>query len=128
MDDAIARKRAPEPHGRRRMSTGGLRGRAWWIIRNRSVVTLDDLLRTLADGSERDAESNLGKYLRALERAGILKRDMSRVPGTAITSNGHIRYLLVIDCGPQAPVWRASRGEVYAPGNGNTYSMGGDHE
>lgn len=122
------RKRATEPEGRKRMKTGGLRRQAWWILRNRRETTLENLLRTLADGTQKDAAGNLGKYLRALERAGILKRGTHRTPGAALTSNGHIRYALAIDCGPDAPVWRTSRNEVFAPSTGETYPIGAVHE
>lgn len=121
-------KRAAEPNGRLRMKSGGLRQRAWWILRNRKETTLEGLLNTLNDGQQKDAASNLGKYLRALERAGILKRAAQRVPGATLTSNGHIRYQLVIDCGMDAPLWRASRKEVFAPSTGTVYPLGGRHD
>ena len=122
------RKRATEPNGRPRFKTRGLRQRAWWVLRNRKEVTIEGLLNTLNDGQQKDAPSNLGKYLRALERAGIIKRSAQRVPGTALTSNGHIRYILVIDCGLEAPLWRANKKEVYAPSTGVTYPIGDSHE
>lgn len=122
------RKRAAEPNGRLRLKTSGLRQRAWWILRNRKETTLEGLLNTLNDGQQKDAFSNLGKYLRALERAGILKRAAQRVPGTTLTSNGHIRYQLVIDCGMEAPAWRISRKEIFAPSTGVVYPLGGRNE
>lgn len=106
-----------------RTVTAGLRQRAWWIIRNRKESTLPQLLSTLADGNEKDASSNLGKYLRALERAGIIKRAAKRVAGDKLTSNGHIRYLLQIDCGSSAPVHRISQNAVYAPDTQAIYPM-----
>jgi hypothetical protein len=101
----------------------GLRQRAWWVMRRRIKFTLPELLATLADGTERDAIGNLGKYVRALERAGILSRETERKPGAALTSNGHISYLLVVNAGRKAPVWRASRNEVYDPNSGETHPM-----
>lgn len=106
-----------------RTITQGLRQRAWWVLRNRKEATIPQLLFTLADGEQKDASSNLGKYLGALEKARILGRSATRVPGTSITSNGHVRYLLLIDCGIAAPVWRVSRNEVYAPDSGETYPI-----
>ncbi|BBE51182.1 hypothetical protein OYT1_ch1635 [Ferriphaselus amnicola] len=106
-----------------RTVTAGLRQRAWWILRNRKETTLPQLLSTLADGQEKDATSNLGKYLRALERAGIVSRAAKRVPGNDPTSNGHIRYLLQIDCGSSAPVYRVSQNAVYAPDTQTLYPM-----
>lgn len=89
---------------------GGLRGRAWWLMRTTARFTLDELLLTLADGSECDAPGNLRKYLRGLERAGVLKRLKRREPGTAPTSPGHVIWRLARDLGPLAPVWREQSG------------------
>lgn len=117
------RKRAPETSPRRRMNSGGLRAKAWWVMRNRKSATLESLLNTLADGSQKDAESNLRKYLNALARAGILKVETRRQPGKALTSNGHHRYSLVIDCGVSAPVWRKSLNQVYCPDTAQIYEI-----
>ena len=117
----MARKGQQSP----RTVTTGLRQRAWWILRNRKSTTLPELLSTIADGHEKDAESNVGRYLRALVKAGILSVAKDRVPGGAMTSNGYKRYCLVVDCGEDAPVWRASRGEVYVPAWGEAGGMAG---
>jgi len=61
--------------GRRRIErTNGLRERAWWLMRELRKFTVADLLTTLADGSERDAHGNLGRYLSVLEQAGVVQR------------------------------------------------------
>ncbi|OHD24108.1 MAG: hypothetical protein A2Y38_12285 [Spirochaetes bacterium GWB1_59_5] len=106
-----------------RTVTLGLRQRAWWVMRRRISVTLPELLSTLADGTERDAASNLGRYLRALEKAGIIRREAARQPGAATTSNGHIRYQLIINAGRKAPVWRIKSEVVYDPNSGIVYDM-----
>lgn len=108
-----------------RTVTYGLRTRAWWVLRNHPAkgATLPQLLSTLTDGKEKAAASNVGKYIRALARAGILKESARREPGAALTSNGHIRYLLAIDCGQSAPVWREKSREVYAPDLDTVYPM-----
>lgn len=100
-------------------SAGGLRERAWWLARTTRRFTLDELLLTLADGTEGDAAGNLGKYLRGLERVGVLRRLARRVPGLAPTSNGHVIWRLVRDLGPLAPVWRQrGGGAVWDPNKG----------
>lgn len=71
-----------------RTKTIGLRQRAWWVMRRCVSFTLPELLATLADGSERDAINNLGKYVRALERQGSSPGKASasqalRLPATA---------------------------------------------
>lgn len=106
-----------------RTVTLGLRQRAWWVMRKRGSCTLPELLQTLADGTERDAASNLGKYLRAMEKAGIIEREAARQPGAAPTSPGHIRYRLVVDEGRKAPVWRAQNNSVYDPNSGMVYEI-----
>lgn len=120
------RKRAVELNPRHRMSSRGLRAKAWWIIRNRRDTTLENLLNTINDASQKDAESNIGKYLRALTIAGILKVQPTRAKGTALTSNGHYRYVLAIDCGEKAPVWRQPLKQIYCPSTGDIYSLVAD--
>lgn len=119
----IIRKRAIETSPRRRMNSGGLRAKAWWVMRNRKNATIESLLNTLADGTQRDAESNLRKYLNALARAGILKVEAKRQPGKSLTSNGLHRYSLVIDAGVTAPIWRKSLNQVYCPDTAQTYDL-----
>lgn len=109
-----------------RTVTTGLRQRAWWVMRRRTHFTLSDLLHTLADGTERAAASNLGRYLRALEKAGIIKREAKRKAGSALTSNGHLSYQLVINEGRKAPVSRAKSATVFDPNSGIVY--GGSDE
>lgn len=100
----------------------GLRARAWWVMRETPRFTLASLLSIVADGDERDAASNLGKYLRALARAGILA-EAGRDQPASLTSNGDKVYRLRVNRGPKAPVWRASRGEVYDPNSGAVYAL-----
>lgn len=111
---------------RSRSSTRGLRERAWWLMRAWRKFTLADLLTTLADGSERDATSNLGKYLAALGRAGIVKRLQRRSPGLSETSNGHVIWWLAKDIGPAAPVWRQAHKAVYDPNSGQLFACEGE--
>ena len=51
-----------------------LRTRVWNLIRIRSLWSVDDLLMTLADGTEKDAEKGLKRYIRALLKAGYVER------------------------------------------------------
>lgn len=103
-----------------RKKTHGLRQQAWWVMRRRVVFTLPELLATVATGAEKDATSNIGRYVRALEKAGILKID-GRAPPESVTSNGCMRYRVVIDNGRKAPVWRQHVGGVYDPNTGDCY-------
>lgn len=100
----------------------GLRARAWWVMRETGRFTINGLLAIVADGGEADAASNLRKYIHALTRAGVLAVD-GREPPSSPTDNGAKRYRLVRNSGPRAPVWRASRGEVYDPNTGAAYPI-----
>lgn len=105
-----------------RTVTTGLRQRAWWVMRRHGVFTLPELLASVADGSERDAASNLGRWLRSLALAGILKPE-GRARPESPTSNGALRYRLVNDLGRNAPVWRQGRREVFDPNSGGIHAL-----
>lgn len=106
-----------------RTVTIGLRHRAWWVIRNRGSFTVQGLMTTLCNGSERDAYGNLSKYVLALEKAGIVKREEKRQAGSALTSPGMLRYQLAINSGRNAPVWRAKSNTVYDPNSEIVYQL-----
>lgn len=71
-----------------------LRVRAWWLMRQQGVFALQDLMLTIADGSERQAIASLRRYVRTLERHGILR---------GLKAPGPRRWRLVRDLGPSAP-------------------------
>lgn len=101
----------------------GLRGRCWWLMRQVSTFTIHQLLETYADGTEKQAQSNLGFYLRRLEAHGVVERLERRQPGVTSSSNGFIVWRLKRNLGALAPVWRRlqkvlwdpNRQEVVAP-------------
>lgn len=105
------------PRGERaaKQHTGTLRVKSWRAMRQRKKFSLADIIVLVASGDEKAIDGNIGKYVRALERAGYLTRMARREPGTAMTSNGHLRYLLVRDTGPEAPIWRPSKSAVFDP-------------
>ncbi|WP_054774303.1 hypothetical protein [Methylogaea oryzae] len=103
-----------------RTKSVGLRARAWWVIRKNKVTTMAGLLLTLADGSQKDAKSNLTHYLRALSRSGVLSRE--RIPDGKLTSNGVYRYRLEKDFGAKPPVVRQDG--VYDPNSGALHPFG----
>lgn len=94
-----------------------LRVRVWRAIRIRQSFSIPELLPIVTKGSEKDATSNIYKYLTALEAAGYLIRMGRKMRGTALTSNGFARWRLdpLKDTGPKAPVWRMSKGTIYDP-------------
>lgn len=103
-----------------------LRLRVWRAIRIRRKFSIPDLEMLVAEGGEKDITSNIGKYIRALEKAGYLVKMAKREAGTAPTSNGHIRYWLQDekDTGPLAPIWRVANGTVYDPNTEQEISLG----
>lgn len=106
---------------RPRKKTVGLRERAWWHFRAHKVASLKELLGTHAEGQERDATSNVYKYLLALERAGILQRAAKRLP--ARQSKGLILWRLARDLGPQTPVWRQTSKTIFDPNSGQEIAI-----
>jgi hypothetical protein len=67
----------PRPGNAQSRTAGTLRAKAWRYLRIRGKASLDDILMTVADGTEATAEQNLRRYLNALTRAGILARTRS---------------------------------------------------
>lgn len=104
-----------------RTVTGGLRAKAWWVLRKNRSMTLAELMLTLCDGSEKEAESNLRRWLNSLVKAGVLTR--SRVADGKLTSNGSYQYHLVKDIGPKSPVVRASGLTVFDPNSGRLLAL-----
>lgn len=105
--------RGPQQSGQRRRKPG-MRQRIWNCLRMSKKVTVDDIAMRVIDGDERDPRSNISKYLHGLKRAGYvlsLSREMPLKP----TSNGALRWVLISDTGPLAPVIRVSRQSVFDP-------------
>jgi len=100
-----------------RTMTGGLRAKAWWVLRKNRSMTLAELQLTVCDGSEKNAEGNLRRWLNKLIAVGFLIR--KRESDGKLTSNGIYRYTLVKDLGSKAPVVRAK--EVFDPNKRESY-------
>ena len=103
------------PRTGRVVQQGSLRARAWAAMRIKRKFSIADLVMLCARGGERDIVSNIGKYLRALGRARLVQQLAVREPSFVSTSNGALRWMLLVDNGPKPPVWRQSRGTVYDP-------------
>lgn len=116
------------PRGRQPGARGradGLRARAWRAMRVRRKFSIADLLMLAADGTERDPESNLLKYIKALTRAGILIELKRRDAPASLTSNGAKRWWLTAenDPGPLPPTVRWQRNQVYDPNKEALHDM-----
>lgn len=99
-----------------RVLQGTLRQRAWRAMQIKQKFSLSDLVRNaVPEGSQdRDPRNNIGRYVAALCKAGVLAEMRRRMPPTSLTSNGEKRWVLVRDLGRQAPVVRAG-GYVFDP-------------
>ncbi len=98
-----------------RTMTGGLRAKAWWVLRKNRSMTLAEIMLTVCDGSEKSADTNLRRWLNCLVSGGLLISQ--REDDGKLTSNGSYRYTLVKDLGPKAPVVRVSNRKIYNPNN-----------
>ena len=92
--------------------TGGLRAKAWWVLRRNKSMTVLEIQNAICDGTERSAKSNLGRWLVKLVAVGVL--ETKKVNDGILTSNGSNLYTLVKDLGPIAPIVRGS-GDVFDP-------------
>lgn len=81
------------------------RARLWRVMRMKKVFTVPMLLE-LASRGEHDTAQGCHRYLSVLRRCGYVIRMPGRVPGTAITSNGFAKYMLVKDTGHKWPLVR----------------------
>jgi hypothetical protein len=91
----------------------GLTPRVWRALRILGKASLPELLE-IADAQGRPAE-HTRKYLAMLTRYGIVVISGRRSEGSAPTSNGFKRYILVRDLGPIAPVWSQRKQVLFDP-------------
>lgn len=106
--------KGPQQYGQRHRDPG-LRQKVWNLLRMGGKRTIDDILMLIVEGSERDARGNVRRYLQALVRADYVRVMPQREAPLNPCSNGCLRYVLMMDTGPQAPVWRATRHSLYDP-------------
>lgn len=96
----------------------GLRGQCWWLMRELNTFTINRLLETYADGTEKDAHNNLMRYLHRLESCGVVERLERRQPGDSLTSPGFVVWRLKRNLGVLAPVWRRLKKVLWDPNAG----------
>lgn len=102
----------------------GIRVKAWRTMRALSQsspnFTLGDILDIVATGSEKDAPSNLLKYMACLERYGVLVRRTARDHSAKVMGPGVVVWRIANDLGWYAPVWRQAEKVLWNP---NTNSI-----
>ena len=84
------------------------RDKIWSAMRMERKFTVDQLI-TLSSCTIDSAR----KFIGILTAHGYLQEVHRRSEGTALTSPGFKRWILVKDTGPDAPVWRSCRGELF---------------
>lgn len=109
--------------GKRPVDRKTLRAKVWTALRQLEKGTAGDMLALAKTGTERDALNNARKYLQVLCRAGYVTPLKTREPGTAPTSAGFVRYLLVKNTGPLPPVYHPSEDVVRDPNIGEEIEL-----
>lgn len=114
-EGAALRSGPKGPETGRRSRDPGLRQRAWNCLRLGRKLTYDDIAMRVVEGPERNARDNIRKYVGALAKAGYVQVMERREAALNPTSNGCLRFILVSDTGPLAPIVRVSRNTLYDP-------------
>lgn len=101
------------------------RSRVWKALRSLGKATVPELCQMAARGDEKLPERQVRNYLGYLVKAGYVSVLARRERGTAPTSAGFKRFLLLPhrDPGPKAPVVRRRLGQVYDPNSRKAYSL-----
>ncbi|MCM0081813.1 hypothetical protein L4X63_09450 [Geomonas sp. Red32] len=99
-----------------------IRQRLWLALRIERKGTIQGIVSLILQDGEDAAllTTNAQKYFSALCRANYLTRLPGRSEGTAPTSNGYVRYLLVENTGPKAPMVRRLELALYDPNTGKS--------
>jgi len=104
---------AQEEAEARRQSRSELYERVWYVLRNKPTHTaaIPEIVELVAEGGEKCIVERISGYLCALARAGYAMQMPIRERGHTRSGNGHVRWRLLQDTGPRAPVWRRPRGK-----------------
>ena len=107
----------------KKTSPDSFTARLWRAMRVCRKFTVPDLVMLAGTGKEKKPEDAAGKYIRRLYQAGYLQLLPRREKGTAPTSNGFKKYLLVRDNGPLHPRYSPKTGKVYDPNTKKIYEL-----
>jgi hypothetical protein len=99
---------------------GTFRDRLWQAIRKERKGTIGGFLSIVLQEGENEAKAlvNAQKYISFLCRAGYMQRLPGKQQGTALTSNGFNRYILIVNNGPKAPVVCGRQTRLLDPNTG----------
>ena len=95
-----------------------LRQRLWAALRMAGKATLADLLRRAYREGQTGSTKNALHYLRALEHIGAVRKLEWKQPGNSPNSRGFVRWMLLNDFGPLAPIPSLKKGFVLDPNSG----------
>lgn len=87
--------------------SAGMRQRIWHALRLKQKATTLELCELIHEEGDPDpikVTDNARKYFTALARAGIVKKLNTRASGQEPSSRGFLRYALLRDLGPRAPL------------------------
>lgn len=112
-------------HTGRRTHKDTMRGRVWKAFRQSRKATVNDLVALATPEGEQVCRKDTAKYLQQLVGAGYAIKLGSREPGTSPTSNGFLRFALIKDTGPEAPVYSQRDNVLYDPNTRETFPIGG---
>lgn len=109
---AAGRKFTTGPNGPLQVDRGPtkarltIRQRAWNVMRIRGKFSVPDLQIAAVDGDDAAVQVTLRRFCRQLVKAGVLVQLAKKERGTALSSPGFNRYMLVKDLGPMVPSYR----------------------
>lgn len=90
-----------------------LRARAWRVMRMMMWWSIDDLLFTVADGTEKEARKNLRRYVHMLAVAGYLD------PHPRFSR----RWRLIRDTGLEAPTYNTKTKKLTDSNTGEVFDV-----
>lgn len=104
---------------------GTMRERLWQAIRKERKGTIGSFVSlVLQDGDdEKKVMENAQKFICVLCQAGYMTKLPGKQQGTALTSNGFARYILVVNNGPLAPVVRRIQRQIFDPNTNVTIEL-----
>ena len=111
--------------GHRALRRISFRQRLWNALRIEQKGTQGHIVSLILQEDEREETALAGakKYFSILCQAGYLAKLPGRAQGTAPTSNGYQRYLLVENTGPLAPRLCTDPRYLYDPNTGQTVAL-----
>lgn len=107
-------------------SPADLLQRVWTALRTLPTFTFDELLMAAVDGDEKDPLRHIHTYVHLLACAGYVRPLTLKESGRTSLTDRRIRWRLISDTGPQAPVHRIQRHVLFDPNLKREIALGRD--